>query len=49
MEVKLIAAIEDEGLELERFQEIFMAVQSDAGLQQKMQQMIMEAQMQEQQ
>ena len=49
MEVKLIAAIEDEGLELERFQQIFMAVQSDAGLQQKMQQMIMEAQMQGQQ
>jgi len=49
MEVKLIAAIEDEGLELERFQQIFMAVQNDADLQQKMQQMIMEAQMQGQQ
>lgn len=47
MEEKLIAAIEDEGLELERFQEIFMAIQSDAGLQQKMQQMIQESQMQQ--
>ncbi len=46
MEEKLIAAIEDEGLELQRFQEIFMAIQSDAGLQQKMQQMIQESQMQ---
>jgi hypothetical protein len=47
MEEKLIAAIEDEGLELQRFQEIFMAIQSDAGLQQKMQQYIQEAQMQQ--
>ncbi len=46
MEDQLIAAIEDEGLELQRFQEIFMAVQSDAGLQQKVQQFIQEAQMQ---
>ena len=49
MEAKLIAAIEDEGLELDRFQEIFMAVQTNPELQQKMQQMIMEAQMQGQQ
>ncbi len=47
MEEQLIAAIEDEGLELQRFQEIFMAVQSDAGLQQKMQQYIQEVQMQQ--
>ncbi len=46
MEDQLIAAIEDEGLELQRFQEIFMAVQSDAGLQQKVQQFIQKAQMQ---
>ena len=46
MEDQLIAAIEDEGLELQRFQEIFMAIQSDSGLQQKMQQYIQEAQMQ---
>lgn len=46
METKLIAAIEDEGLELDRFQQIFMAIQSDPGLQQKMQQMIQQSQMQ---
>ncbi len=49
MEGELIAAIEDEGLELNRFQEIFMAVQTDAGLQQKMQELIQQAQMQMQQ
>ncbi len=48
LEIMLIAAIEDEGIELQRFQEIFMAVQTDPGLQQKMQQMIQESQMQQQ-
>lgn len=46
METKLISAIEDEGLELERFQQIFMAIQSDPGLQQKMQQLIQQYQTQ---
>ncbi|MDG5768124.1 DUF4168 domain-containing protein [Balneolales bacterium ANBcel1] len=47
MEVELIAAIEDEGLSLDRYQEIFAAVQTNPELQQKMQQMIQEAQMQQ--
>lgn len=45
MEEQLIAAIEEEGLELQRFQQIFMSIQSDAALQQKMQEYIQEAQM----
>lgn len=47
MEQKLITAIEDEGMGLERYQEIFTAIQADPELQQKMQQMIQEAQMQQ--
>ena len=46
LEGSLITAIEDEGLELERYQEIFMAIQSSGDLQQKMQEMIREAQVQ---
>ena len=48
LDIMLIAAIEDEGMELQRFQEVFMAIQTDPGLQQKMQQMIQESQMQQQ-
>lgn len=48
MEGELIAAIESEGLELNRFQEIFMAVQTDTDLQMKMQELIQQAQMQQQ-
>ena len=47
MEIELIAAIEGEGIELERFQEIFTAIQTDPALQQKLQQMIQETQMQQ--
>ncbi|MEX0680337.1 MAG: DUF4168 domain-containing protein [Balneolales bacterium] len=47
MEGKLISAIEEEGLELDRFQQIFVAIQSSPELQQKMQQMIQETQMQQ--
>ncbi|MFO8030573.1 MAG: DUF4168 domain-containing protein [Cyclonatronaceae bacterium] len=47
MEDKLVSAIEEEGLELDRFQEIFMTVQTDPELQQKMQQMLQESQMQQ--
>lgn len=46
LEDSLITAIEDEGLELERYQEIFMAIQSSSDLQEKMQEMIREAQIQ---
>lgn len=47
MEQELITAIEDEGMDLDRYQEIFTAIQADPELQQKMQQMIQEAQMQQ--
>lgn len=47
LETQLITAIEDEGIDLERYQEIFAAIQASPDLQQKMQQMIQEAQMQE--
>ncbi len=47
MEGKLISAIEDEGLNLERYQQIFTAIQTSPELQQKMQQMIQETQMQQ--
>lgn len=47
METELIAAIEDEGIQLDRYQQIFTAIQSDSELQQKMQQLIQESQMQQ--
>jgi len=47
MEVELVAAIEDEGMNLERYQQIFTAIQTSPELQQKMQQMIQESQMQQ--
>ncbi len=49
MEVKLIATIEDEGMDLDRYQEIFAAIQTDPELQQKLQAMIREVQMQQEQ
>ncbi len=48
MEQDLAQAIEEEGMEMERFQEINMAIQQDPGLQQRVQQMIQETQMQQQ-
>ncbi len=47
METELIAAIEEEGMPLDRYQEVFVAIQQDQELQQKMQRMIQEMQMQE--
>lgn len=47
MEADLTEAIEDEGMDMDRFQEINMAVQQDPELQQRVQQMIQEAQMQQ--
>lgn len=49
MERQLTEAIEEEGMEMERFQEINMAIQQDPSLQQRVQQMIQETQMQQQQ
>ena len=48
MEADLTQAIEEEGMEMERFEEINMAIQQDPELQQRVQQMIQEAQMQQQ-
>ncbi len=45
MEERLITAIEDEGMKLERYQMVFTAIQMNPELQQKMQQMVQEAQM----
>ncbi|MFO8030177.1 MAG: DUF4168 domain-containing protein [Cyclonatronaceae bacterium] len=49
MERQLSEAVEEEGMEMERFQEINMAIQQDPSLQQRVQQMIQETQMQQQQ
>lgn len=49
MERDLAQAVEDEGMEMERFQEINMAIQQDPELQQRAQQIIQEMQMQQQQ
>ncbi len=49
MERDLAQAVEDEGMEMERFQEINMAIQQDPELQQRAQQLIQEIQMQQQQ
>lgn len=48
MERDLAQAVEEEGMEMERFQEINMAIQQDPELQQRAQQMIQEVQMQQQ-
>lgn len=48
MERDLTQAIEEEGMEMERFQEINMAIQQDPELQQRVQQKIQEHQMQQQ-
>ena len=48
MERQLAEAIEDKGMDMERFQEINMALQQDPELQQRAQQKIQEAQMQQQ-
>jgi len=48
MERDLAEAVQDEGMEMERFQEINMAIQQDPELQQRAQQMIQEIQMQQQ-
>lgn len=48
MEEKLAFAIEEEGMDMSRFQEINMAVQQDPELQQRVQQLIQETQMQQQ-
>lgn len=48
MERQLSQVIEDNGIPMERFQEINMAIQQDPELQQRAQQMIQEAQMQQQ-
>jgi len=48
MERDLTQAVEEEGMEMERFQEINMAIQQDPELQQRAQQMIQEIQMQQQ-
>ena len=42
MEEQLTEAVENEGLEMERFQEINMAIQQDPGLQQQLQMMMQE-------
>ncbi len=49
MEVDIHNAIEEEGIEVERFQEINMAIQQDPELQQRIQQIIQEQQQQQQQ
>lgn len=49
MERDLTEAVEEEGMDMERFQEINMAIQQDPELQQRAQQMIQEIQMQQQQ
>ena len=48
MERNLAEAVEEEGMEMERFQEINVAIQQDPELQQRAQQMIQEIQMQQQ-
>ena len=48
MHEQLTLAIEEEGMDMDRFQEINMAVQQDPGLQQQLQ-MMMQEQMQQQQ
>jgi len=48
MEREIAQAVEEEGMEMERFQEINMAIQQDPELQQRAQQMIQEIQMQQQ-
>ncbi len=45
MEAELTGAIEGEGMDMDRFQEINMAVQQDPELQQRVQQMIQQEQM----
>lgn len=45
---KLAQAIEEKGMEMERFQEINMAIQQDPELQQRVQQKVQESQMQNQ-
>lgn len=47
MEGKMAAAIEEEGMEMERFMEINMALQQDQNLQQRIQQMMMGEQQQQ--
>ncbi len=47
MEADLSQAIEAEGIDMDRFQEINMAIRQDQELQQRVQQMIQEQQMQE--
>lgn len=47
MEGELISAIENEGMDLQRYQEIFGAIQTNPDLQQKMQQMIQQSQMEQ--
>lgn len=49
MEGKMASAIEEEGMEMERFMEINMALQQDQNLQQRIQQMMMGEQQQQQQ
>ncbi len=48
MQEQLAHAVEDEGMDMDRFQEINMAIQQDPELQQRVQQMIQETQMQQQ-
>lgn len=48
MEGKMATAIEEEGMEMARFMEINMALQQDQNLQQRIQQLMMEAQPQAQ-
>jgi len=48
MEREIAQAVEEEGMEMERFQEINVAIQQDPELQQRAQQMIQEIQMQQQ-
>lgn len=43
MEGKLISAVESEGMEMDRFQELNMAIQQDQQLQQRAQQMMQES------
>ncbi|MEX2574171.1 MAG: DUF4168 domain-containing protein [Balneolaceae bacterium] len=49
IEGKMSEAVEDEGMEFERFQEINMAIQQDPGLQQRIQEQMQESMMQGQQ
>ncbi len=49
LESKMTTVVEDEGMEMDRFMAINMALQQDQSLQQRVQEIMMESQMQQQQ